>query len=78
MAQSKALWNEKLSAIQIDLANTAPNVTELLYSSLYRASLTPVRHSLLEFFQRAQMRSLIEQCHWRNPRGLCWDKFILF
>ncbi|KAJ3811338.1 glycoside hydrolase family 92 protein [Lentinula aff. lateritia] len=41
MAQSKALWNEKLSAIQIDLANTAPNVTELLYSSLYRASLTP-------------------------------------
>ncbi|KAJ3770650.1 glycoside hydrolase family 92 protein [Lentinula raphanica] len=41
MAQSKALWNEKLSAIQIDIANTAPNVTELLYSSLYRASLTP-------------------------------------
>ncbi|KAJ4483906.1 glycoside hydrolase family 92 protein [Lentinula aciculospora] len=41
MTQSKALWNEKLSAIRIDLANTAPNVTELLYSSLYRASLTP-------------------------------------
>ncbi|KAJ3967478.1 glycoside hydrolase family 92 protein [Lentinula raphanica] len=41
MAQSIALWNEKLSAIQIDIANTAPNVTELLYSSLYRASLTP-------------------------------------
>ncbi|KAJ3981405.1 glycoside hydrolase family 92 protein [Lentinula detonsa] len=41
MAQSKVLWNEKLSSIQIDLANTAPNVTELLYSSLYRASLTP-------------------------------------
>ncbi|KIK69222.1 glycoside hydrolase family 92 protein [Collybiopsis luxurians FD-317 M1] len=41
MGQSKALWNEKLSSIQIDLANTPPNVTEMLYSSLYRASLTP-------------------------------------
>ncbi|KAH9942413.1 glycoside hydrolase family 92 protein [Epithele typhae] len=41
MAQSKALWNEKLGKIAIDLANTPANVTELLYSSLYRASLTP-------------------------------------
>ena len=41
--QSKALWNEKLSKIEIDLKNTPANVTELLYSSLYRASLTPVR-----------------------------------
>ncbi|KAF5380259.1 hypothetical protein D9757_008192 [Collybiopsis confluens] len=41
MAQSRALWNEKLSSIQIDLANTPANVTEMLYSSLYRASLTP-------------------------------------
>jgi putative alpha-1,2-mannosidase len=41
-AQSKALWNEKLSRIEIDVPHTPPNVTELLYSSLYRASLTPV------------------------------------
>jgi putative alpha-1,2-mannosidase len=42
-AQAKALWNEKLSKIEIDVPNTPENVTELLYSSLYRASLTPVR-----------------------------------
>ncbi|THH33315.1 hypothetical protein EUX98_g870 [Antrodiella citrinella] len=41
MAQSVALWNEKLSKIEIDVPNTPANVTELLYSSLYRASLTP-------------------------------------
>ncbi|KAJ6521933.1 glycoside hydrolase family 92 protein [Mycena vulgaris] len=40
-AQAKALWNEKLSKIEIDVPNTPPNVTELLYSSLYRSSLTP-------------------------------------
>ncbi|KAI0276555.1 glycosyl hydrolase family 92-domain-containing protein [Russula aff. rugulosa BPL654] len=40
-AQSKALWNERLSRIEIDVPHTPPNVTELLYSSLYRASLTP-------------------------------------
>ena len=41
-AQSKASWNERLSRIEIDVPHTPPNVTELLYSSLYRASLTPV------------------------------------
>ncbi|KAH9858665.1 glycoside hydrolase family 92 protein [Lenzites betulinus] len=41
VAQSKALWNEKLSKIEIDVKNTPANVTEMLYSSLYRASLTP-------------------------------------
>ena len=41
-AQSKTLWNERLSRIEIDVPHTSPNVTELLYSSLYRASLTPV------------------------------------
>lgn len=39
---SKALWQEKLSKVEIDVVNTPPNVTEMLYSSLYRASLTPV------------------------------------
>ncbi|KAM5540286.1 hypothetical protein V8D89_006105 [Ganoderma adspersum] len=41
VAQSQALWNEKLSKIAIDLEHTPANVTEMLYSSLYRASLTP-------------------------------------
>jgi hypothetical protein len=42
VARSKALWNERLSRIEIDVPQTPPNITELLYSSLYRASLTPV------------------------------------
>ena len=41
--QAKALWQEKLSKIEIDVGGTPPNVTEMLYSSLYRSSLTPVR-----------------------------------
>ncbi len=41
--QTKALWNDKLHKIEIDVANTPANVTELLYSSLYRTFLTPVR-----------------------------------
>ncbi|KAL9711479.1 hypothetical protein Ac2012v2_004550 [Leucoagaricus gongylophorus] len=40
-ARAKALWQEKLSKIEIDVSGTAPNITEMLYSSLYRASLTP-------------------------------------
>jgi putative alpha-1,2-mannosidase len=43
VAQSKALWNEKLKNFEIDIAGTPNNVTEMLYSSLYRANLTPVR-----------------------------------
>lgn len=44
VSQSKALWNEKLKSFEIDLVNTPENVTELLYSSLYRSSLTPVSY----------------------------------
>jgi len=36
-----SLWNEKLGKLEIDVGMTDPNVTELLYSSMYRASLTP-------------------------------------
>ncbi|CAA7261861.1 unnamed protein product [Cyclocybe aegerita] len=39
--RARLLWLEKLSKVEIDVANTSPNVTEMLYSSLYRASLTP-------------------------------------
>ncbi|KAH9946931.1 glycoside hydrolase family 92 protein [Amylocystis lapponica] len=41
VAQSKALWNATLSKIEIDVPNTPANITEMLYSSLYRSSLTP-------------------------------------
>ncbi|KAI0266724.1 glycoside hydrolase family 92 protein [Gloeopeniophorella convolvens] len=41
VSRSKGLWNDRLSRIEIDVPHTPPNVTELLYSSLYRASLTP-------------------------------------
>ncbi|KAG5351387.1 hypothetical protein C0989_006718 [Termitomyces sp. Mn162] len=41
MANAKAQWQEKLNKVDIDIANTPENITELLYSSLYRASLTP-------------------------------------
>ncbi|KAG5724268.1 hypothetical protein E4T56_gene15923, partial [Termitomyces sp. T112] len=41
MANAKAQWQEKLNKVEIDIANTPENITELLYSSLYRASLTP-------------------------------------
>ena len=42
VSKSKALWQEKLSKIEIDVPNTLPNITEMLYTSLYRSSLTPV------------------------------------
>ena len=45
MNQSKALWQEKLSRIELDIANTPPNVTELFYSSFYRSFLTPVSNN---------------------------------
>jgi len=41
LAKAKAQWQDKLSKVEIDIANTPANVTEMLYSSLYRASLTP-------------------------------------
>ncbi|KAL5528179.1 hypothetical protein ACEPAF_7315 [Sanghuangporus sanghuang] len=41
VARSKALWQDKLRRIEIDVPNTPPNVTEMLYSSLYRSFLTP-------------------------------------
>lgn len=49
MNQSKALWQDKLNRIEIDVANTPPNVTELLYSPLYRSFLTPVSYPPLFF-----------------------------
>lgn len=39
--RSVDLWNEKLGKVEISVGNTNPNVTEMLYSSLYRSFLTP-------------------------------------
>jgi putative alpha-1,2-mannosidase len=78
-AQSKTLWNERLSRIEIDVPHTPPNVTELLYSSLYRASLTPVSH-----FPILRARSLTcgaahqEQCHRRGARRFSGHEVVLF
>jgi len=41
-AAARVLWQEKLNKVKIEVGATPQNVTELLYSSLYRASLTPV------------------------------------
>ncbi len=71
LARAKALWNEKLSKVEIDIANTPANITEMLYSSLYRASLTPVRfNSELRFFF-SFLNSFIEQCNRRRTRLVC-------
>lgn len=59
---TKALWNEKLRKIEIDIANTPENVTEMLYTSLYRSFLTPVSgthsglHSKLKNMDRTMLR----------------------
>ncbi|KZV95053.1 glycoside hydrolase family 92 protein [Exidia glandulosa HHB12029] len=34
-------WNDKLSRIELDVARSAPNITEIFYSSYYRSFLTP-------------------------------------
>lgn len=57
LAKAKALWQEKLSKIEIDIANTPANITEMLYSSLYRASLTPVRYLPVDAFEDAFSQS---------------------
>jgi putative alpha-1,2-mannosidase len=56
VAKAKALWQEKLSKIEIDIGNTPANITEMLYSSLYRASLTPVRCFLVNILETAFYR----------------------
>ena len=60
--QAKILWLEKLSKIEIDVGGgTPPNITEMLYSSLYRASLTPVCSWPLTFhfdFLRRRLRTM--------------------
>ena len=41
--RARALWQEKLRRIEIDVPGSPPNITEMFYSSMYRSFLTPVR-----------------------------------
>jgi len=78
-AQSKALWNERLSRIEIDVPHTSPIVTELLYSSLYRASLTPVSHfPILSAGSLTCSAAHQEQCHRRGARRFSRHEIVLF
>ena len=43
--RARLLWLDKLKRVEIDLANTSKNVTQMLYSSMYRSFLTPVSKS---------------------------------
>lgn len=61
VSQSVSLWNEKLSKIELDLANTPLNVTEMFYSSLYRSFLTPV--CTLSTCYREVLIASVEQRH---------------
>ena len=75
-AQSKALWNERLSRIEIDVPHTPSNVTELLYSSLYRASLTPV--SYLPILRAVSLtRTRQEQCYRGGSRRFSGHELVL-
>ncbi|KAF5355492.1 hypothetical protein D9758_006356 [Tetrapyrgos nigripes] len=73
MNQSKALWNEKLSKIELDIANTPPNVTEMLYSSLYRSFLTPNNAT-----GEAQGQFLGTSSFYFDSLYCSWDTFRTF
>jgi putative alpha-1,2-mannosidase len=78
-AQSKALWNERLSRIEIDVPHATPKMTELLYSSLYRASLTPVsRFPILRAGPLTCSAAHQEQCYRRGPRRFSGHGIVLF
>ncbi|ESK92075.1 glycoside hydrolase family 92 protein [Moniliophthora roreri MCA 2997] len=73
VAKSKVLWNERLSKIEIDIANTAENVTEMFYSSLYRASLTPNNAT-----GEAQGAFLGTSSYYFDSLYCSWDTFRTF
>ncbi|KAF9527365.1 glycoside hydrolase family 92 protein [Crepidotus variabilis] len=71
--RAKQLWQEKLSKIEVDVAGTSPDVVEMLYSSLYRAALTPNNAT-------GESQGLFE--HTRSPYFdslyCSWDTFRTF
>lgn len=53
---SKRLWNEKLSKVEVDLAGTPSDIIEMFYTSFYRASLTPVSFLLANISSSSENR----------------------
>lgn len=75
VGKSKALWNEKLSKIEIDVTNTNANITEMFYSSLYRSSLTPVSTIVILLLMRPHMFYDTEQRDRGSTR--CFRKYYV-
>ncbi|KAF9264108.1 glycoside hydrolase family 92 protein [Marasmius fiardii PR-910] len=73
LAQSKSLWNDRLKKIELDLAGTPENVTEMFYSSLYRASLTPNNAT-----GEAQAEFLGTKSFYFDSLYCSWDTFRTF
>ncbi|KAL5524031.1 hypothetical protein ACEPAG_8204 [Sanghuangporus baumii] len=69
--RSRALWQEKLRRVQIDIPNTPPNVTDMFYSSLYGSFLTPVSIPLRRRFCK-------EQCYWGRAGTVCYYRLSIF
>ena len=66
MNTSKGLWNEKLRRVEVDLAGTPADIIEMFYTSLYRASLTPVSIPLLDISDFPEGET--EQCYSGRTR----------
>ena len=72
---SGGLWNAKLGKIEIDLSGTPADIIEMLYTSLYRASLTPVSIPLAAISHFPQGKT--EQCYSGRARRVCKYAFFL-
>ena len=72
---SRGLWNEKLRKVEVDLSGTPTDIIEMLYTSLYRASLTPVSTPLVDtsYFPESK----VEQCYSGRTRRVCKYAFFL-
>jgi len=72
---SRGLWNEKLRKVEVDLSGTPADIIEMLYTSLYRASLTPVSIPLadISYF----LESKTEQCYFGRTRRVFEYAFFL-
>jgi putative alpha-1,2-mannosidase len=77
--ESRAAWQDRLQRIEIDVNGTLPNVTEMFYSSLYRASLTPV-DKFYSFRCCVHMADggEAEQCDRRGTGPVLWHTIPVF
>ena len=72
---SRGLWNEKLRKVEVDLSGTPADIIEMLYTSLYRASLTPVSTPLVDISYFPESKA--EQCYSGRTRRVCKYAFFL-